>query len=104
MHFTCSYNLEQVNLSLKLYNPPPHKIYPPKTLTIIISMNLIILLDCWQKIESFTFLKFENPSSGSEVRVGGVFQPPLPPFDIYNDILFLNLNHPPLIKYTRLKP
>ena len=88
MHFTCSDNLEQVNFKFEtIQPPPPHKIYPPKTLTIIISMNLIILLHCWQKIESFTFLKFENPSSGSEVRGGGVFQPPpLPPFDIYNDI------------------
>ena len=70
-------------LSLKLYNPP-HKIYPPKTLTIIISMNLIILLNCWKKIESFTFLKFENPSSGSEIR-GCCFS--TPPYSLWKCFL-----------------
>ena len=64
-------------LSWNYTTPPPHKIYPPKTLTIIISMNLIILLHCWQKIESFTFLNFENPSSGSEIRGSCFSTPPL---------------------------
>ena len=61
--------------------PPLHIIYPPKTLTIIISMNLTILMNCLKKIESFIFFKFENPSSGSEV--GGVRYFSTPPFYIY---------------------